>query len=104
MRLTASVRFLLGAMILALAGVWTQAPARAAQTQYDAGDPPAAEQLVLEVINRARANPTAEGARLGIDITEGLTATQVSEVMVRPPLAMNKILLGVARAHSQDMY
>ena len=75
-----------------------------AQSQYDAGDPNPDEQLVLEYINRARANPTAEGTRLGIDITEGLTAAEVGETQVRPPLAMNKILLGTARAHSQDMY
>src|SRR3569623_241520 len=73
-------------------------------TQWDAGDPTAEEQNVLEVINRARANPTAEGTRLGIDIKEGLTATQMSQVGPRPPLAMNKILLGTARVHSQDMW
>jgi len=77
--------------------------------QYDSGDPTADEQYVLEVINRARANPTAEGARLepqGLpngDITEGLVAPD-NVVGVRPPLAMNKILLGTARAHNQDMY
>ena len=30
------------------------------------------EQLVIELINRARANPAAEAARLGIDLNEGL--------------------------------
>ncbi len=72
----------------------------AAQSQYDSGDPTADEQYVLEIINRARANPTAEGVRLGIDINEGLSTNAV----VRPPLAMSSILLGTARAHSQDMY
>jgi len=76
--------------------------APAATTQYDCGDPTADEQLVLEYINRARADPVAEGNRLGIDIHEGLT--DPSLVAVKPPLAMNKILLGTARAHSQDMY
>jgi hypothetical protein len=88
---------------LALAGqaAWAQ--------QYDSGDPTADEQFVLEVINRARANPFAEGARLqplGLpngDITEGLVAPD-NHVGVRPPLAMNKALLGTARAHNQDMY
>lgn len=89
----------LRAVILLLALGWS---APAATTQYDCGDPSADEQLVLEYINRARANPTAEGQRLGIDITEGLP--DPSLVQVRPPLAMNKILLGTARAHSQDMY
>ncbi|HEY3324669.1 MAG TPA: CAP domain-containing protein [Planctomycetota bacterium] len=73
-----------------------------AATQYDSGDPTAAEQLVLEMINRARSNPTAEGTRLGIDITEGLP--DPSLVKVQPPLAMNKILLQTARDHSSDMY
>ena len=75
-----------------------------ALTQYDSGDPHADEQLVLEYINRARANPTAEGTRLGIVITEGLTAQEMAEVQVRPPLAMNAKLLTIARAHSADMY
>jgi hypothetical protein len=73
-------------------------------TQYDSGDPTADEQYVLEMINRARANPTAEGTRLGIDITEGLAVGASAYVMVRPPLAMNKTLLAIARAHSMDMY
>ncbi|HLX61198.1 MAG TPA: CAP domain-containing protein [Planctomycetota bacterium] len=76
--------------------------ATAAQTQYDSGDPTPAEQYVLEVINRARANPTAEGTRLGIDINEGLPSGQTATP--HPPLAMNKILLGTSRAHSADMY
>jgi hypothetical protein len=77
--------------------------------QYDSGDPSADEQYVLEVINRARANPSAEGARLkpqGLpngDISEGLVAPD-NQVGIRPPLAMNKILLGTARTHNQDMY
>ena len=41
---------------------------------------------MLEVINRARANPTAEGTRLGIDIKEGLTTTEQALVVVKPPL------------------
>src|SRR5262245_5705564 len=75
------------------------------QTQYTGyGDPTAAEQQVLELINRARANPTAEGTRLGISITEGLTAAEAADVGPRPPLAMNSILQSVALAHSEDMW
>jgi len=69
---------------------------------YDSGDPTPAEQLVLEYINRARSNPVAEGQRLGIDIHEGLSDPTL--VGPRPPLAMNKILLSIAEAHSQNMY
>ncbi len=69
---------------------------------YDSGDPTPAEQLVLECVNRARSNPVAEGHRLGIDIHEGLQ--NPSLVGPRPPLAMNRLLLSIADAHSQDMY
>jgi hypothetical protein len=100
-------------------------PGLAWAQKYDSGDPTAAEQVVLESINRARSNPTAEGARLSVsavssnsalvaglpgvtgipggDITEGLVAPN-NVVGARPPLAMNKILLGTARAHNTDMY
>lgn len=76
-------------------------------TGYTAhGDPTAAEQLVLEIINRARANPPAEASRLAIagGITEGMSAADATDVGVRPPLAMNVQLLAAARAHSQDMH
>jgi len=73
-------------------------------TVWNAGADSADEQYVLEVINRARANPTAEGVRLGIDITEGLSPSVAAEVGPRPPLALSSILLGTARAHSQDMW
>jgi Cysteine-rich secretory protein family len=77
----------------------------AAPTQlYDSGDPTADEQMVLEMINRARKDPEAEGRRLGTDIKEGLPPQKRSLVRPRPPLAMNKILLSAARMHSADMY
>lgn len=71
-------------------------------TDYDSGDPTAEEQYILELINRARSNPVAEGTRLGININEGLNPART--VVARPPLAMNKTLLGTARAHSNDMF
>ena len=76
-------------------------PVRAA-IAYDSGNPTAAEQLVLEYVNRARSNPIAEGQRLGIDIHEGLSNPNL--IGPRPPLAMNKILLSIAEAHTRDMY
>jgi hypothetical protein len=80
-------------------------PAAAWAQQYtEYGDPTSGEQQVLEVINRARANPTAEGTRLGISITEGFTAAEASDTGPRPPLAMNVYLLSSSRAHSQDMW
>ena len=92
-------------------GLMTVALLSVALQQWDAGDPAPDEQLVLEIINRARANPTAEGTRLstfspvplpGGDITEGLD--NPGNVGPRPPLAMSKLLLATARAHSDDMY
>jgi uncharacterized protein YkwD len=91
-------------MVIVVSALVLAGGSLAAATQYDHGNPTAGEQLVLEMINRARANPTAEGTRLGITITEGLTAQQVAAAGPRPPLAFNPILIGVARAHSQDMW
>ncbi len=89
-------------LLMLFLAAWSARPARAVQTAYDSGDPTADEQQVLEMINRARANPAAEGARLHININEGLAAG--TSAVVRPPLAMNKILLGTARVHSEDMF
>jgi len=60
------------------------------------------EQLVIEMVNRARANPTAEAARLGIDLNQGLPAGTISTAP-KQPLAPHQLLIGVAAAHSQDM-
>lgn len=80
-------------------------PKARALSLYDSGDPTPAEQLVLEYINRARANPIAEGQRLGIDIHEGLQDPNGPGLVgPRPPLAMNKLLLGTAGMHSANMY
>lgn len=113
--------------LLATGLILACAPSLWAQ-QWDSGDPTTAEQLALEIINRARANPVAEGNRLSAaneladasltnhlvvgfppgsgqagDVTEGLVSPN-NIVAARPPLAMNKILLGTARAHNDDMY
>jgi len=100
--------FILLLSILALSLVTL--PRANAQMLYDSGNPTPEEQLVLEYINRARANPVAEGQRLGIDITEGLQDDPSNgcygpeDVGVRPPLAMNPDLLAAAEGHSEDMY
>jgi hypothetical protein len=81
-----------------------RAPLASPTIAYDCGNPTAAEQVVLEMINRARANPVAEGTRLGIYIHEGLSPADSALVAVKPPLAMNATLLQISRAHSQDMW
>jgi hypothetical protein len=57
-------------------------------------EPSALEQLFLERLNDARANPAAYGASIGLDLG-GAGRAQ--------PLAFNAILVAAARLHSQDM-
>ena len=64
--------------------------------------PTANEQLMVELINRARANPAAEASRLGIDLNEGLSAGTISTA-AKQPLAINPYLTDGARKHSQWM-
>src|SRR5262249_49480568 len=56
--------------------------------------PTNAEQLFLERLNDARANPAAYGAAIGLDL---------SYVAPTPPLAMDPLMVQAARQHSQDM-
>ena len=94
--------FVVVVLVASLLSLGAVTPTATALVRYDSGNPTPDEQLVLEYINRARANPIAEGQRLGIDIHEGLQ--DPSLVGPRPPLAMNKLLLSIAEAHSEDMY
>ncbi len=52
------------------------------------------EQVFLERLNDARANPAAYGASIGVDLS-GVAPSQ--------PLALNPYLTGSAQLHSQDM-
>lgn len=60
------------------------------------------DQLMLELINRARANPELEARRYGIDLNENLEPGTISPEP-KQPLAPNEILNTAARLHSQDM-
>jgi hypothetical protein len=91
---------------------------QAAATLYSIGDPTAEEQLVLEFINRARADANAEAQRLvtstdedvlsaidffGVDL--GVMVNQFATLtQTLPPLSMNAQLTTAARLHSQDMF
>ncbi len=67
------------------------------------GDPTPAEQAHLEVINRARADPLLEAARLGLSsVFEGTLPGDISGVPM-PPLVLNGDLSAAALGHSQDM-
>jgi hypothetical protein len=88
----------------------------AQQTQYSHGDPTVLEQQMLEMVNRARMNPTQEGIILDSVNTwysndararkpsffTNLRAQFASYPAVAP-LAFNSKLIQSARAHSQDM-
>ncbi|HEV7407945.1 MAG TPA: CARDB domain-containing protein [Bradyrhizobium sp.] len=63
----------------------------------------ALEQMILELVNRARLDPAAESARYGIALNEGVPPGDTISTASKQPLAMNETLLGTARAHSQDM-
>jgi uncharacterized protein YkwD len=56
--------------------------------------PTAVEQLFLEELNDARANPAQYGNSIGVDL---------SGVAPSAPLAFNPLLIEAARLHSQDM-
>jgi serralysin len=64
--------------------------------------PTADEQYMLELINRARANPTAEASMEGISLNEGLAAGTISTA-AKQPLAFNPDLISSALGHSQWM-
>jgi len=93
-----------------------EAPASPTAQLYSIGDPTNEEQYYLELINRARANPTAEGIRLATTTDSNvlsaysafavnlvLMQSQFALILPEPPLSMNATLLTAARAHSQNM-
>ncbi len=64
--------------------------------------PTAQEVLVMELINRARANPEAEAVRYGIGLNDGITGAAITATP-KQPLAHNFFLIDSARTHSQWM-
>jgi hypothetical protein len=88
-----------------------------AQTLYDFGNPTADEQLYIELINRARANPTAEGIRLAastdpevldaysfFSVDLNMMKTEFAAIAATPPLVPNAPLTNCARNHSLWMF
>jgi len=67
-----------------------------------ARQPTAQEVLMVELINRARANPEAEAARYSMGLNDGITGTAITAT-AKPPLAHNLLLIDSARIHSQWM-
>jgi Ca2+-binding RTX toxin-like protein len=62
----------------------------------------AVEQLLIELINRARLDPLGEAARLGMDLNAGLAAGTLNGA-ARQPLAPNALLAAAAQGHAQWM-
>ncbi len=60
------------------------------------------EQLLLELVNRARLDPAAEAKRLGIGLNSGLVSGTITAT-AKQPLATNDLLEASALAHSQWM-
>lgn len=106
-------------LFLALGGMATLASPCQGQTLYNFGNPTAEEQLYLELINRARANPSAEGARLATTsdsevlgaytnppywtVDLAMMQGEFNAIAAQPPLAPNASLTSSARSHSAWM-
>jgi hypothetical protein len=65
-------------------------------------EPSAYEQYLLELVNAARANPTATASSLGIGLNDGLPAGTISGT-AKAPLAFNPSLISAAQQHSAWM-
>jgi hypothetical protein len=102
-----------GGLLFALA---LQLPAAEILKLYSHGNPTADEQYMLELINRARANPPAEGRflagfkdpaiKVGLDyyhVDLARLQQDFNSYPVRPPLAFNVNLLKASDRHSTDM-
>lgn len=82
-------------LLAALASAAGPSVSTAAISSYD--------QYILELINRARANPTAEADRLlSGNLNEGLAANTIS-LSAKQPLAFDLNLDAAAEGHSNDM-
>ncbi len=64
--------------------------------------PTATEQYLLELINKARSDPNAEAARLGIDLNQSLAPGTISG-SAKAALAFDPFLNDAADAHSVSM-
>ena len=104
------------ASLLVFSGVAGIASPSPAQSPYDFGNPTAEEQAYIEMINRARANPPAEGARLAattdpdvvfaysyFSVNLGMMQSEFNAIAAQPPLAPNSKLATAARSHSAWM-
>ena len=102
--------------VISSAALSIDVPKATSAQLYSIGNPTNEEQYYLELINRARANPPAEGIRMatttdqqvrsaynsfGVNLV--LMQAQFAIILPAPPLSMNATLTTAARAHSQNM-
>lgn len=64
--------------------------------------PTVLDQYMLELINQARANPSAAASKLGIGLNDGLSAGTISTAP-KQPLAFNEDIIDAAHKHSAWM-
>lgn len=89
----------------------------AGETLYSIGQPTDEEQYYVELINRARATPTAEGVRLATtsdpnvlgaisyySVNLSVLQTEFGAIPIAPPLSINAALTAAARGHSGWMF
>ncbi|MDZ4745258.1 MAG: CAP domain-containing protein [bacterium] len=100
------------ALLIAFPAALTAQPSQA----FSHGDPTPQEQWMLELINRARANPAEEGVRLMdtpdpsvqsayqyFQINKSATKQAFTTYPARAPLAFHAKLIQAARGHTADM-
>lgn len=94
----------IAAFAVLAAGLAAAAGSPAPEAEAAPGPTPTdAEQAMIEILNRTRADPDGEAARFHIDLNEGLPAgTLTSEP--REPLAVNFELIQAARDHNADLH
>lgn len=96
------MKFCLVCRVVPLAWVAFVGISAARGAVYYQGDPTDAEQLLLQLVNRARANPQAEADRLGIGLNDGLSSGTINGDP-KQPLGFHAKLIDSARAHSDWM-
>ena len=64
--------------------------------------PTAREQYIIELVNRARADPSGEAARYGIGLNDDLAAGTITSAP-KQPLAVSPLLVDSSLAHSLSM-
>lgn len=89
--------FIISALFVASSFGTTWATARASDA------PTSSEVMMVELINRARANPSAEATLYGIELNEGVPSEKTISTDPKQPLAINPMLVTAARLHSADM-